>query len=120
MAKKTKADDGSFDPDAPVATETADTPADAAPVSFVYQPHPNDNDVTSVYGVEFKAYEPVQLDPTNERHAVVMPKLAANPWFAKDGEQDEERHAAWKRVREVKAQADKLKSEHDELVKSHD
>lgn len=90
-----------------------------ATVSFVYQPHPNDNDVTSVNGVEFKAYEPVTLDPANARHAVILPKLEANPWFAKEGEHDEERHAAWKRLREIKAEADKLKSEHEALVKAH-
>jgi hypothetical protein len=85
----------------------------APTLSLTYQPHHHDADETTVHGVTFKAYEPVEL-PDDKRWLVT--KLRGNPWFT-DGEVDAARHDEWKAIREAQAQAAALREEADRLVK---
>lgn len=80
--------------------------------NFIYQPLPEDADHTTVDGISFKAYEPVEIDGAGKPD--LMAKLRRNPWFA-EGTHDEERHVKWKRVRDAQAKAAEHRAKADEI-----
>ena len=60
-----------------------------------YMPNADDFDTVQVAGITFTAYEATDVDDNN--NDLIM-KLSRNPWFT-SGAVDEDRKAAWDKVR---------------------
>jgi hypothetical protein len=94
-------------PDAPDTTATPKVP------TLVYMPLPHDSDETSVAGLTFKAFEPIEL-PEGKRW--LAQHLANNPWFG--AQIDPDRHDRWCRYREAIADAEKAKLDAEAAVEA--
>ena len=81
-------------------------------VDVVYMPGPEGPDETSVAGVPFRAYEPVQVSVARPE----VTKLHDNPWFGP--KVDTDRQKAWKDYREKQAAARKAQEDADALLKT--
>lgn len=69
---------------------------------LTYQPLPHDTDETTVAGITFKAFEPVELNDDLQKELIA--KLGENPWFT-TGEVDQDRYDQWKALRNARAVA---------------
>lgn len=80
----------------------APPPAAAPEVTHVtYMPLPDDPEETTLGGIRFRAYEPVELDSSDSRHVTAAALAPGNKWFT-GGEVDADRKAEWEKVRDVR------------------
>lgn len=76
-------------------------PTRDAVTHVTYMPLPDDPDETTLGGVSFKAYEPVELDAADARHVTALALAPGNKWFT-DGDVDEDRKSEWTKVRDAR------------------
>lgn len=84
---------------------------------ITYQPTSDDLDVTTVDGMTFQAYKPVDVD--DKTKADLIQKLRRNPWFT-DGEPDPDRQKAWRAVRDAQGAAKYHREKANEIEKHPD
>ena len=83
---------------------------------LTYMPVPGDHHHTTVDGITFQAYEPVDVSDDKPE---LIGKLKKNPWFT-DGDVDAERKAFWDRHSKAKASAQSHRAEADKLDREAD